>query len=703
MMRRSLLVLLLALTACPKIKPPAASTLSSFQVAARGIYVGTGASRTPLGVVGSCATKYGGQASVPDTEKGTKACPYAIARGEIEIDLTATALDLEGKPATTFAGPVSFRVVPGDLAGGYANRFAMAAAGVVTATIRAQHQYGSTRIWAEDAPPAPIYSDGGVVPGLPEEPAHRTYATGLSPQIYFEEPTLAKVQIPDGFDNRSSPLVGEFLTIGKNPESGEQLLQSCANDPQRDGQPALMVITGTDPSGFYVTDISACRQLELTDAGGLDAPRTAEPKDPCMLPLTDGGSVVIDQWDGGGSPTGPARCKISNEECTTTGTCRSYLPGTYGHMFIYNYSFPDGLDQGDLLWTLSGSVQEFTSTTQMTFPSWSIAEKVRKLPPEQWNKWLQYAPPAEINNRTCGSENVLPAFLTDQLCGHNRRNLKMESLESGLVKVKNVRFPTDFTNCDFNADFRVPFFCDTKDGATWIWGSCAFAPAPPEPPADTIERVCNSDCVIGTGAWAGKICSERSTYVGFGQFVVEMNPPGDATWGFDESVPMRVQHFEATATAARPGTGYAAGVELNLGCDAETHVAFGNASVVASATDLLLPARTPLKHVLTGEETTVSVIGTAKCWVAQNFHNRINLVTKDALPELQPDCRLDDPDGAKAKQCQYTRGATFDVTAHLRHLQPGRPRWALLPRDADDVCCHPGSGLECPRPVKPCP
>ena len=705
--------LVVALAGCPKIKPPPVMPISSFKVEVRGLYVGKGATRTPLNVVTTCAVKHGGQATVPEAEKGTRACPYAISRGDIEVDLTATALDVGGNPALTFSGPVSFRVVPGDLSGGYENRFAMAAAGVVNATIRTQHQYGATRFWAEDAPPSPLYSDGGIIPGLPVEPPHRTYATGLSPQIFFEEPTLAKVQIPDGFDNRSSPLVGEFLTIGKNPESGEQLLQSCANDPQRDGQPALMVITGTDPGGFYVTDVSACRQLELTDAGGLDAPRTAEPKDPCLLPLNGGGSVVIEQWDGGASAGEPARCKVSNEVCTATASCRSYLPGTYGGMFIYNYSFPDGLDEGDLLWTLSGSVQEFTSTTQMVFPSWSIAEKVRRLPPDQWNKWLQYAPPVEINNRTCGAENVLPPFLTDQLCGHNRRNLKMESLESGLVKVKNLRLPSAFTNCDFNADFSVPFFCDTRDGADWIWGSCAFPPSPPEPAADTIERVCNSDCVIGTGPWAVRkdglrqICSERTTYVGFGQFVVEMNPPGADSWGFDESVPARVQHFDVGAAPARPAGVYAAGADLNLGCDVEVRLAFGPANVVATATDLPLQARTVLNHELTGTETTVAVIvpggGPGKCWVAQNFHNRINIVTKDALPELQPDCALDDPDPLKAKQCQYTRGATFDLIGHLRHLQPGRPRWAILPRDPDDVCCRPGPGLECPRPVKPCP
>lgn len=712
MIHRAAVVSLVMLAGCSSpVKPPPA-VLSSFNVEVQGLYLGAGATRTPLAVVTVCANKYGNQAMVPPAVKGTKECPYAIARGPIEIDVTATALDLKGKLADIFSGPVSFRVVPGDLSGGYASRYAIANNGKVSATIRTLHQYGTTRVWAEDAPPQPIYSDGGMVPdvdgGLPPEPSHRTYATGLSPALYFEEPTLAKVQIPDGFDNRSSPLVGEFLSIGKAPESGERLVQSCALDPQRDGQPALMVITGTDPSGFFVTDVSACRQIELTDAGS-DGPKTAEPKDPCMVPLLDGGSVKLEDWDSQGGTGATPRCKVSNEICSTTNGCRSYLPGTFGHMFVYNYSFPDGLDEGDLLWTLSGSVQEFTSTTQMTFPSWSIAEKVRRLPPEQWNKWLQYAPPVEVNNRTCGSEDVVPAFLTDQLCGHNRRNLKMESLESGLVKVPRVQFPSDFAACDFNADSSVPFFCETRDPeGNWLWSSCVFPPSPPEPPADAAERICNSDCVVAAGSWAGKVCSERTTFTGFGQFVVEMNPPGAASFGYDESVPKRVQRFNAGATAAKPGVSYAAGVDVLVGCDTDAHLAFGASTVVATTADPLVSKGKVVRHSFVGTEATVSAVAAAgatagKCWIAQNFHNRINLITKDALPELQPDCSLTDPDPAKATQCKYTRGATFDVIGHLRHLQPGRPRWAIIPRDPDDVCCHPGPGLGCPRPVKPCP
>jgi hypothetical protein len=36
-------------------------------------------------------------------------------------------------------------------------------------------------------------------------------------------------------------------------------------------------------------------------------------------------------------------------------------------------------------------------------------------------------------------------------------------------------------------------------------------------------------------------------------------------------------------------------------------------------------------------------------------------------------------------------------------VQPARPRWLVTPRYADDLCCHPGPGLSCPAPIKPCP
>jgi hypothetical protein len=39
----------------------------------------------------------------------------------------------------------------------------------------------------------------------------------------------------------------------------------------------------------------------------------------------------------------------------------------------------------------------------------------------------------------------------------------------------------------------------------------------------------------------------------------------------------------------------------------------------------------------------------------------------------------------------------------VRQVSAARPRWIVMPRDVDDVCCFPGAEGECPRPIKTCP
>jgi hypothetical protein len=66
------------------------------------------------------------------------------------------------------------------------------------------------------------------------------------------------------------------------------------------------------------------------------------------------------------------------------------------------------------------------------------------------------------------------------------------------------------------------------------------------------------------------------------------------------------------------------------------------------------------------------------------------------------DCREDDPNEERATQCRYLHAATFDITGHLRQVSAARPRWMVLPRDLDDLCCHPGPDMQCPAPIRPC-
>lgn len=695
---------LVMLGACTQLTPPLKGGPAGFEVKVTQFFRGTGGARAPLDVVGACARRYGSQAQVPVEARGTQACPYVVLPGDLELQLEARALTKAGALAADFNNAVSVRVVPGDVQGGYENRTALAQGGLIATTVRARHLYGQVRVWVQDGPPALIFSDGGAVTaGLPDASFGSSYATGLSDIVWFDEPTLAKLQQPDGFDNRSSPFVGEFVTIGRRPEAGPPLLQSCSADPARDGQPLLMVVTGTDPSGFFVTDLSACRQVELTrDEAGATQVRQAEPPEACL------------KADGTPANGAPGTCAISKAACTTSAGCSAYLPGTFGSIFVFNFSFPDGLDTGDLLFTLGGSVQEFTSTSQLTFPSWTIAERVKQLPQSEWNKWLQFAVPQPINNRLCGMDNN--PFVTDSLCGQNRRNLKLESLESSLVKLPNVKFPELFTDCDRNGDFSVPFFCEQVIDTVWQWGFCGGFDGTVEDPVSAQERSCNQDCVVGANAYAGKVCAERTTFVGFGQFPVELNRTGPARYGLDESIPGRVTSVSLERKSGADGgiaplrlPGFGEGTAATLVCDADTRVAFGDGTVLATSSDRLLRAGEVLPWTFTAAGPVVGLLpegattADQKCFLAVHARARVNVVVKDAVPELRPDCSEADPDGPKAEQCKALRGATFDIVGHLKQVQPGRPRWLVVPRDADDVCCRPGPGLACPRPIKRCP
>lgn len=653
-------------------------SLGSFKVEVKSI---KGPDGRALPVVQSCAKRYGGDALVPAEARGTADCRYSIPQGNLEVEVGITAVDGANQPLTSFNGPVSFRVKPGNLAGSYLTRWESLTNGQGTDKVIVSHVYGEVRVWVQDEPPQVDYVDGAIAGDtseLPQEPKERTYVTGLSQPLFFEEPTLARVQQPDDItNNRNSPFGAHFLTIGRAPESGATLRQDCPPLPMLPGgkpysfqrademsdtpggvtdpgneQLMTLLVTGTDPSGFFVTDITACRAREITPSNT---------------------STWVPEPEG-------------------------LLPGTYGSAYIYNYSFPEDLYAGDLLWTLSGSVQDFTGTTQLTFPAWTVREHVRLLPQAQWNKYLDLVKPADISLRLCGSgangANV------DALCGYYYDNQKMESLEAALVKLTNVRFPQVFKSCDFDGNNEVPFFCMSGGN----WARCGEETANAE-----AERKCNQDCVIGTGEHAGKVCSERTSHASFGQFVVELAGPGPAAARLDESLPQRIQKLDVTKGAVT-SIAYVVGAPLRVWCDTAVRVKFGPRGTVATASDTPLPARTLLERPLTGNEGVVSFLmdgekdpaGQGQCHVAVNSRTRMNVVTRDAVPDLVVDCSEDDADAEKARQCRNLHGARFDVVGHLKQVTAARPRWTVTPRDADDLCCRPGKDLECPKPIKQC-
>ncbi|NTX52683.1 hypothetical protein [Myxococcus sp. CA039A] len=662
-MKKLMLLSALALVGCYTEESPQPKGLASFEVTVKGFYVADSNPRASLPVVASCVAQHGGtQAAVPMELRGTPDCRLAMPRGPVDIDFDIQAVDVKGQPMDAFNGPVSFRTVPGNLTGPYRYRWVQLTNGKGTGTVRSAQLYGEAHVWVEDEPVQVDYAEGEVVAGeLPEEPATRTFSTGLSRSMHFEEPTIATVQVPQNSDQLTA-YNGTFMRIGRAPEAGSPLIQNCEPDDPNYNQPVTLLVTGTDPGGFFVTDLTACRVREGSIPGANT--QTAEPS--------------------------------------------GFFPGRFNALYIYNYSFPEGLDPGDLLWSIAGSVQEFTATTQLTFPSWSIREKVRLLPQAEWNKYLALAPPTEINGRLCGFSGS--PYITDVMCGYSYGNYKMEGLESSLVKIRRVKFPQVFRSCDANGNNSVPFFC--PDPRTNVFGACG-EDDPNDP--DVPERKCNVDCTLGLGEYRGQICAEKTTYDNFGQFVVEMNPTGAAEAGLDATVNGRLHALNAlppvspaTEAWTRSSNAYTTGVTVNIWCDKAVNVRFGGSSVPGVATNVALAAATRLEHTLKDNQLFVwvsvqdAVNGSASCKVSQHPRTRINLVTKDAVPDLVVNCSETDADAERAEQCRFLHGATFDIVGHLRHVSAARPRWIVLPRDQDDLCCYPGPGMECPRPIEPC-
>lgn len=165
--------------------------------------------------------------------------------------------------------------------------------------------------------------------------------------------------------------------------------------------------------------------------------------------------------------------------------------GNFGSLFIFSYSFPEDMQIGDRVESVTGTVQEFTGATQLVFPSW-----VKKDVP---TNLADLPTPTIITEETCGP----PSAYNETLCAYDAGNMDMESLESAVVKVQNVKTPTRFVDCDINQDGNVLNYDP----------SCAEG----DQRVSCQEIACKSECNLDP------LCSELSSYHVYGQWSVAMN------------------------------------------------------------------------------------------------------------------------------------------------------------------------------------
>jgi hypothetical protein len=229
--------------------------------------------------------------------------PYSTAPQSYTLDIQA--VDFNGEKADWFDGEVYLDVAPrGRLAKGQPRTVMIKngrAEGVVVAV---EKVHGASNLWVEDR-------------GTDDKPG--SYATGLSPTLNVENPTLREISETDNV--AGSALRGDFVRV------------NTAN--------RRLVATGIAVDGFYLTD--------------LDEPTAA-----------------------------------------------------FNAIFAHTHSRPNGVQAGDLIVDIIGTVDEFYGFTELSFPTYKVKGHIDEIPVFE----------------------LSPQVIADDIA--------MEQLESRLVQVRDV-------------------------------------------------------------------------------------------------------------------------------------------------------------------------------------------------------------------------------------------------------------------------
>ncbi|MEI2709436.1 MAG: hypothetical protein V9E96_10540 [Chitinophagaceae bacterium] len=178
-----------------------------------------------------------------------------------------------------------------------------------------------------------------------------SFAVGVSEPLYFSTPLVADVQ----GRTAQSPLLDQRITL---------VGRADVTAPAEGDRVHRLVVTQTDNSGFYVTDID-------------------------------------DRSCGA-------------EHC-------------FNSLYSFNFRTPDGMRPCDLLTSLTGSVAEFVSSTQLAQPGFQVGVEWH---PDDTAVGACLIPEADV---------ITPALARDAAL--------LERYESGLVRVENVRLPDAHGPC----------------------------------------------------------------------------------------------------------------------------------------------------------------------------------------------------------------------------------------------------------------
>jgi hypothetical protein len=248
------------------------------------------------------------------------------------------------------------------------------------------------------------------------------------------------------------------------------------------------------------------------------------------------GTPTIDdiQGPGGNSPLLNERVTIDRGTLVVTrisvggfwvtDTARTFCPAPGGGMrrcanslFSFNFRLPEGLRPCDRLTRLAGTVQEFTSSTQLAQPAWTIpAEGL-------FTDRSGMCPiPDAVVLRPRAMMEMVASRESEEVLDMASMSEALEPLENALVRVQNVVISQNVgpgvVPCDMNA------------------GTCMFAPGQSNCDQNRdnvvdfdnpVEALCANTCQKTVG------CSEWTGWIRFGQMAVD----------FAQNQPANVQRF----------------------------------------------------------------------------------------------------------------------------------------------------------------
>ncbi len=157
-------------------------------------------------------------------------------------------------------------------------------------------------------------------------------------------------------------------------------------------------------------------------------------------------------------------------------------PGTFNHLFLFNFNTPEGVRVCDRVTSVTGIVSEFYGFTELGFPSWNL---------DWWHSDRGPCPVPEPHVLT--AEELVNAGTA-------------EGFEAALVRVTDVTVGDNVVNCDHNGDGTVDF----KNYNT---------------------GVCSSECECRAACEADPLCTEMVQYHDYFQWAVRVGgPTGAKLW-----------------------------------------------------------------------------------------------------------------------------------------------------------------------------